>query len=125
MEFFTRTDSIVNNGTVAKASIVVSPYILLVRTSPFYVQKNKQVVMGNGHARAYFHPLTTLKSKWATTTTDTAEGNVIQRIPGITMSETNNTARMIPMTEEDKRNLEEVLFNQHLRSMGLDFLKMY
>ena len=40
------------------------------------------------------------------------------------MSETNNTARMIPMTEEDKRKLEEVIFNQQLRSVGLDFLKM-
>ena len=92
--------------------------------------------MGNGHARAYFCSPSTLKStncfcpchyisKWATTTTDTAGGNVIQRIPGITMSETTNTAKRIPMTEEDKRNLEEVLFNQQLRSMGLDFLKMY
>ena len=50
-------------------------------------------------------------SKWATTSTDTAGDNVIQRIPGITMSETNNTTRRIPMTEEGKRNLEEVLFN--------------
>ena len=92
--------------------------------------------MGNGHAHACFCPPTTLKSwdrfspchyysKWATTSTDTAGGNVIERIPGITMSETNNTARRIPMTEEDKRNLEEVIFNQQLRSMGLDFLKMY
>ena len=90
--------------------------------------------MGNGHACACYCPPPTPKSrdcfspchyysKWATTSTDTARGNVIQRIPGITMSETNNTARMIPMTEEDKRNLEEVLFNQHLRSMGLDFWK--
>ena len=92
--------------------------------------------MGNAYAHACFCPPTILKSrdrfspchyysKWATTSTDIAGGNVIQRIPGITMSETNNTARRIPMTKEDKRNLEEILFNQQLRSMGLDFLKMY
>lgn len=51
------------------------------------------------------------------------------RTPGIEMSQTNNTSRgipssLIPMTEEDKRKFEEIIFNQQLRSVGLDFLKM-
>ena len=65
------------------------------------------------------------------TSTDIAGDSVLQRTrtPGIEMSQTNNTSRgipssLIPMTEEDKRKLEEVIFNQQLRSVGLDFLKM-
>ena len=65
------------------------------------------------------------------TSSDIAGDSVLQRTrtPGIEMSQTNNTSRgipssLIPMTEEDKRKLEEVIFNQQLRSVGLDFLKM-
>ena len=57
-------------------------------------------------------------------------GSNLQRNSNISKSDTNISHRdipssLIPMTEEDKKRLEQVLFNHQLASVGLDFLNIY